>query len=96
MHRSLSIEADLSSPTTCFSLASLGFQSGKRFRDERFRPRSRHRPRPREAWHVAQAFVANAWRGAAFARSMRPRDICFSAQSDQKMSQLAAPGNNPG
>ena len=40
MHRSLSIELDLSSPTKRFSLAGLEFHSGNR-------PRSRRRPRPR-------------------------------------------------
>ena len=37
MHRSLSIELDLSSPTKRFSLAGLEFHSGNR-------PRSRRRP----------------------------------------------------
>jgi len=34
-------------------------------------------------------------RGAALTRAARPDGICFSAPSDQRMSQRAAPANNP-
>jgi hypothetical protein len=33
-----------------------------------------------KAWHVdAMCDLASVWRGAALARSPRPRDVCFSA-----------------
>jgi hypothetical protein len=47
MHRSLPIEADLSSPTKRFSFAGLEFHSGNR-------PRSRRRPRPRRGCFLSK------------------------------------------
>ena len=40
--------------------------------------------------------LPTAWRGAALACGRRPRDIRSSGPSGQRMSQRAAPANNPG
>ena len=58
MHRSLPIEAELSSPTTRFSFAGLELPSGNR-------PRSRRRPRPRWGCFLPGLVRPAAWRGAA-------------------------------
>jgi hypothetical protein len=60
----------------------------------RTHPRRRSRPRNGRAL-TRRVFLPTAWRGAALACIRRPRDICSSAPSGQRMSQRAAPANNP-
>ena len=55
MHRSLPIEAELSSPTKRFSFAGLEFHSGNR-------PRSRRRPRPRAGCFLPGLVRPAPWR----------------------------------